>query len=348
MKIGIIGAGIAGLSAGRELAKAGHQVSIIEKSQKYGGRLATDSGELHQGIWMDYGIPCFTAESPEFSGFISELLDKEKVKVWENPFSLYDGEQFHMENPNPTGKLRYTSVEGMNSIAAYLGRWVDLQLDVKAGGLTYFGPHRRLKKAWMINLTNFNTFEADAVIVATPAPQAYGVILTCQDEVNTLKIIREIDEIHYDPAFTMRVTYGNRQIPSWPGVICQDDRIEFISNESSKRNDSTVNSIVIRSTSEFALKFRNVDEEQVKEMMLDRVSAIIGGWTATPDKSKLHFWRYYRPKTFLNRPFMDFEGLESPLALVGDYFNGNNADAAYSSGIKLARHWIKKYEGVKA
>lgn len=347
MKIGIIGSGIAGLSAGRELAKAGHDVTVIEKSRGYGGRLASINGGENNNVQFDYGISHFTAKSPEFSGFVSELLDKNLAKIWETPFSMYDGEQFHQENPNSSTQVRYTAVNGMESIGKYLGRWVDLKLDEKAGGLTYFGPHRRLKKAWMINLTSFNTFEVDAVIVATPANQAYGIILTCQDEVNTLKIIREIDDVHYEPAFTLMATYGDTPVPSWPGVISQDDIIEFVSNESSKRDNPDENSLVIRSTPEFASEFRKADREQVKEKMLDRLGTIIGGWTANPEWTKLHFWRYYRPRTFLKQPFMDFEGLESPLALIGDYFDGNNAESAYRSGLLLAKHWIKKYERTK-
>jgi renalase len=84
MRIAIIGAGISGLTAGRELAKAGHDVTIIEKSRGLGGRLATRyAGEKHE-YKLDHGTPYFSTNSPEFSGFVSELLDKNLVKIWDD------------------------------------------------------------------------------------------------------------------------------------------------------------------------------------------------------------------------------------------------------------------------
>ena len=123
----------------------------------------------------------------------------------------------------------------MNSIGKYLSRWVDVKTETKAGGLTYIGSHRRKKRSWMINLTGASTFEADAVIIATPATQAYGVIQTATDEINTLKIIREIDDVHYTPCYSLMAGYGDRELPSWDGVVCKNTGLEFISNEATKR-----------------------------------------------------------------------------------------------------------------
>jgi predicted NAD/FAD-dependent oxidoreductase len=41
MKVGIVGAGMAGLSAARKLASAGVSVKVFEKSHVLGGRVAT-------------------------------------------------------------------------------------------------------------------------------------------------------------------------------------------------------------------------------------------------------------------------------------------------------------------
>lgn len=41
LNIAIIGAGIAGITAARTLAKAGHHVHVFEKSRGAGGRMST-------------------------------------------------------------------------------------------------------------------------------------------------------------------------------------------------------------------------------------------------------------------------------------------------------------------
>ncbi len=343
MRIAIIGAGIAGLTAGRELAKAGHDVTVIEKSRGLGGRLATRYTGDNLEYKLDHGTPYFTTKSPEFSGFVSELLDKKLVKIWDDTNWQYDGVQLLDTRPNSTEKIKYIAIDGMNRIGKYLARWVDVMSETRAGGLTFFGDNRRKKRSWMVNLTDFNTFEADAVIVATPAAQAYGIIQTCQDEVSTLTLIREIDEVEYDSSVTLMAGYPNTEIPEWDLITCEDDMIKTISNESSKRGSKQDTYIVVQSTSKFATQNRETVKEELMELLLDRLSTIAGSWAATPAWNQIHYWRYAQTRNPIARPYMEIESLDAPLALVGDYFNGNTVDDAYCSGFKLARHWINKF-----
>jgi renalase len=345
MRIAIIGAGIAGLAAGRELARAGHHVTLIEKSRGLGGRLATRYAGDNLEVKLDHGTPYFTTKSPEFSGLVAELLDKNLIKIWDDKNWQYDGVQLLKTRPNSIETVKYIAINGMNSIGKYLARWVDVLSETRAGGLTYLGNNTKKKRAWMINLTDFNTFEADAVIVATPAPQAYGIIQTCQDETGTLTLISEIDEVEYDSSVTLLAGYPNAEVPEWDLITCEDHMIKTVSNESSKRDSGPGTSLVVHSTSEFAINNREAPKEDVIENMLDRLSQIAGNWSATPDWNQIHYWRYVQSRNPINRPYMEIEELDSPLALIGDYFQGNTVDDAYSSGFKLARHWIQKFNG---
>ena len=44
--IAVIGAGIAGLAAARTLSDAGHEVTVLESSDRVGGRVASDRSEV--------------------------------------------------------------------------------------------------------------------------------------------------------------------------------------------------------------------------------------------------------------------------------------------------------------
>lgn len=347
MVIGIIGAGIAGLTAGRLLAQAGHEVTILEKSRGFGGRMATRYTGKDLQLKLDHGVSYFTADSPEFQQFTAELLDKKIIQLWGEDFLFYDGEKIVERNPNKRDSAIFTAVDGMNSIGKYLSRWVDVKSDTKVGGLTHIGENRRKKRSWMINLLSRETFEADAVIIATPAPQAYGILNTTTDEVSTLKMIREIDEVSYDPSYSLMLGYGDTVHPKWQAIQCKNSSIRFISNEGSKRDVGENCTLVVQSSPAFARNHRHSDEEQVKKALLSELAEIVGGWTTTPEWSQLHFWKFSQPMKSLKRPYFEMEIEETPLALVGDYFEGNDVDAAYRSGYKLAKHWIEKYKGLE-
>jgi len=199
MVIAVIGAGLSGLTAGRILAKAGHEVTIFEKSRGFGGRMATRYAGKDLASKMDHGLSYFGVKSDEFREFTAELLDRGLIQTWGDHFAAWDGEKFLVSAPNQSNEALYTSTGGMNEIGKYLSRWLDIKTETKVGGLTYFGTNRSKKRSWMVNLTSSRTFEADAVIIALPAPQAYGVISSTIDETNTLKIVRQIDEISYSP-----------------------------------------------------------------------------------------------------------------------------------------------------
>jgi len=342
MVIGIIGAGLSGLTAGRILAKAGHEVTIFEKSRGYGGRMATRYAGKNLASKVDHGLSYFGVKSNEFREFTAELLDKGLIQTWGDNFAAYDGEKILDSAPNQSNEALYTSTGGMNQIGKYLSRWVDIHTNTKVGGLTYFGTNRSKKRSWMMNLTSSDTFEADAVIIALPAPQAYGIISSTIDETNTLKIVRQIDEVSYQPSFSLMAGYGDEEVPEWEGLICRNSPLEFISNEKLKR-DTQETSFVLHSTADFAREHRTSDEEIVTKKVLGEFAKISGGWASSPKWQQLHFWRYSRAQKVINSPYLELEDEDAPLALIGDYLGGNTVDDGYRSGYLLANAWVKKF-----
>jgi len=344
MVIGIIGASISGLIAGKRLAQAGHEVTVIEKNRSLGGRLATVNLD---GMNLDYGISHFEAKTKTFQTFVDELLDEGNAKIWTEEFSLHDGENFYEVDPNADVENHYISPKGMQSIARDLSRWVDVKSQEKAGGLTYIGPDRRKKRSWMINLTDISVFECDAVIIATPAVEAYGVIQTSQNRTAARRIIRVIDEIKYDRSFALAATF-DQEVPDWKGIVCEHSPLKWIGNESSKQEESEQTGLLIQSTTEFFRKNEEVDDETVIEQMLEEAAKVVGPWAHQPKSTYLHRWKYFRALNPVNEFFMELEMEDAPLALIGDYLGGNSLENAFVSGYNLAEYWINKYSTVTA
>lgn len=345
MKIGIIGSSLAGLVAGKKLGQAGHDVTIIEKTRTLGGRLATlDDGE---GNIFDYGISHFHANNPDFLSFVNYLEEETLIQEWSSRFEYFDGTELHDLNPNRSPELHYASTKGFGEVAKKLSRWVDIKSSVKAGGLTHIGADRTKKRAWMINLTDISVFECDAVILATPATEAYGILMTAQDETPARRIIRHVDEFEYDPSFTIMVSYKDQEAPEWDAIECIGENLKWVINESSKRNNADT-SLVIHSSASFARKHREEDPEKVSAEMLELVAKITGqNWIAQPSARHFHYWKYASCRNPIDEEFMELEMEEAPLALVGDYLGGNSVGSAYLSGLRLAEYWNEKYELAK-
>lgn len=346
MKIGIIGASLAGLTAGKKLALAGHEVRVIEKSRTLGGRLATfESG----GNLFDYGVSHFAVRDSEFRSFVDFLLEEGDIREWISRFEYFDGTQLHELNPNRMEEDRYVAPKGMAVIAQELSRWVDVTSGAKAGGLTYIGPDRTKKRSWMINLTDISVYECDAVVIAAPAPEAYGVLQTAQDETAARRIIRHIDEITYASSVTVMATYEQRERPDWYAIESADERVSWIINESSKRDNENT-TLVLQSSDAYARGYRRraLDAERVAGDLLERASEIAGErWIRNPLSSDIHFWKYAECNNPMDEEYLELEMEGAPLALVGDYLGGNTVESAFLSGHRLAEAWIQKYEPAK-
>ncbi len=342
MKIAIIGAGVAGLTAGRELMKAGHEVVVFEKSRGYGGRMATRYAGKDNATKLDHGLPYIELTSPELEPFIKELGEKGIIQPWIGPFARYTSTG-NIRELRPS-KKRFIAPGGMNKVGQYLGRFVDVRTETKVGGLTHIGEDRKKKRSWMLNFSSGATESADAVIIATPSKQAYAVLNTTIDEVATLKIIREIDEVEYYPSFSLLAGYGNTDVPEWAMMECKDHPvIESITNEATKRDNGQEASYVIHTTPDFAERNENTDPKKTEEAILDALSDIMGGWAAVPQWSQLHYWRYSRVKNPLPYPFMEVVGNDAPVAVIGGYMNGDTLEAAYLSGKAIGEYWKKKF-----
>ena len=344
MVIGIIGASISGLIAGKRLAEAGHAVTIIEKGRTLGGRLGTVKLD---DTFLDYGLSHFEANTKTFQTFIDELKQEGEIREWAEEFSLFDGTEFHEINPNSDPEKHYVGTDGNQSIAQKLSRWVDIKSEEKAGGLTYIGPDRSKKRSWMINLTDISVFECDAVLVATSAVEAYGLIQTVQNRTATRRIIRHVDEVRSDGCLSLAVTY-DREAPDWDGIDFEKSDLRWISNETSKRGGSGKTGLVIQSTGDFYRKHAETGDEKVKELLLEEASKVVDSWILQPESSYLHRWKYFNARNPIDEYFMELEMKEAPLALIGDYLGGNSLESAFVSGYNLAEYWINKYSEVTA
>src|SRR5687767_5086040 len=131
MRVGVVGAGIAGLSAAHALKTAGHEVAIFEKARGPGGRVATRE---MRGIEMpralsgatlafDHGAQYFTVRDDRFSAMAAEWERDRVIGKWTGRIVSFDGEGWEDVEE---GTARYVGTPGMGAIAAALAAGMDV------------------------------------------------------------------------------------------------------------------------------------------------------------------------------------------------------------------------------
>lgn len=343
MVIAIIGAGLSGLVAANRLAQAGHEVTVFEKSRGFGGRMATRYKSGDRSVKFDHGTSFLSARGADFKAFLNDFADKGMLRKWTNKFLYEDTDTITEVSATPGGEDLYIAIDGMNTIGKQLQRPVDVRTETRVGGITYIGKHRGRKKAWMVNLDSQDVFEADAVVVAVPATQAYGIIQTAQDELSIRHIIKDIDEISYDPDLSFMFSFGKQEIPDWEGLKMVNPVVSLIINESSKRDFGGDLNVVVHTTPEFAIKHQTGNRDAALHDVLKVLMNELGAFAANPVWYDVHFWRYARARKALQMPYFECNEPDQPLAIIGDYFMGTDAEAAYNSAVALSEHWINKY-----
>ena len=79
MKVGIVGAGIAGLQVARRLRAAGAEVQLFDKARGPSGRVATRRSDFGQ---FDHGAQYFTARDPRFQKQVEDWCARGVVELW--------------------------------------------------------------------------------------------------------------------------------------------------------------------------------------------------------------------------------------------------------------------------
>ena len=337
MKIAVIGAGMSGLIVARELKKAGHEVFILEKSRGFGGRMATRYVNNDKSLKLDHGVPGFTADSSEFNSFVEALIEADIVKPWTGSIT-----SIHSKDDRADGNARsqrYFAPGGMNSIGKFLGKDLEIHNQQRVVRLEQINDdHDNL--CWQLKCDSGLLIEAEAVVISCPAPQTIEILKTPEDQENISGLIKKLQTVKYDPEFALMVVYDGIEPLEWDVLDVEDTVIKFISNESKKRDLGKV-SLVVHSTTDFAISNMDKEREEVALLMLRQLHSVLGEWAESPNWKQLHFWRYSQANKWLTNDFMEISGNGTPLALVGSYMNGNSVEAAYLSGMKLGKHWAE-------
>ncbi|MEX0448216.1 FAD-dependent oxidoreductase [Spiribacter sp. 221] len=162
MRIAIIGAGIAGLSAGRALQAAGIDSVVFDKGRGPGGRMVSKRTEYGA---IDLGAQYFTARDGEFRAAVDEWQSAGVVAPWPvNPLVLPERQPARPET-------RLVAVPRMSALARHLADGLDVQSGIQVSEIT------RELSGWVLSGRHGESLgEFDALLLTAPAPQTQSLL----------------------------------------------------------------------------------------------------------------------------------------------------------------------------
>ncbi len=319
MKIGIIGAGISGLTAGKQLSSAGHEVKIFDKSRGMGGRMSTRRADEFA---FDHGAQCFTARTKDFRNFVREYENKGVIKKWKGKVvSLEKGKR-------PTKRLwfetHFVSSPRMNSLCKAMAEGLDVNVGVEVKDIN------KTSNGWeFIDINGKNLGEFDWVICTAPPKQTVNLMPTefiHKDEINDIKMYA---------CFALMLGFKKQIKTNFMAARIRKSILKWVSIDGSKPDrNSDLTSIVIHSRDEWANENAECDKEEIKNEMISEFKDITEIDGNEADYVSIHRWLYSLVQTAPKAgTYIDYD---NKLAACGDWCLTSRIEEAWISATKTA------------
>ena len=315
-RVAIIGAGISGLTAARELTDAGYSVSLFEKARGPGGRVTTRRRDSQR---FDHGAQFFTVQSDEFQQVVDRWSESQVIAPWTGSFATLREDHFIEENPGPT---RWVGQPRMSALGRHLSAGLKLKLSTRITKLT------RREEHWLLRDSSGTQHGPYGVLLITcPGPQASALL---PSECPSLAPLRDL---HYEPCWAVMLNFQERVDLPWDGITFESGVLRWAARDSSKPNRAAGERWILLSSPTWARAHLDTDKEEVVED-LSRAFGQLG--SLQPDAGTAHRWLFARSKNESARPPAHFDPSWT-LGLSGDGFQGPRIEDAWRSGRHLAR-----------
>ncbi len=346
MRVAIVGAGVAGLAAGRRLQAQGHEVFVFEQSRELGGRAAT---RRTHGCILDHGAQYLKTpdDTPAVRQLILDELPRDGLVDIGRPVWTFDRSgQVAPGDPAQNAEPKWTYTAGLATLGTRLAAGLDVSLQTRVGRLERIPNGYRL-----LDDASAALGEAERVLVAIPAPQGVELL-----QVSALPAGRrdaalaELARARYRPILSVLLGYaqppraavfagGSLDEPRPYYALVNTDRGHDVSwlafeNDKPARVPTGTLALVVQMAPAFSREHFDDAPELVAALAAQATATLLGvdlGALAWHDLTR---WRDALPDTTcdlaaLNR---DHDGL----LFAGDYVAGGRVHLALQAGLDAA------------
>lgn len=317
----IVGAGLSGLLAARQIEASGKSVIVLDKGRSVGGRLATR--RIGPGT-ADTGAQFFTVRSAAFQKLVDGWLDDKLVYLWSMGWS--DGS---LAKPNDDGHPRYAVHGGMNALTKHLAKDLnDVRVEIHVTSVGTRGSQ------WVIRDRAAHEYTADAVLMTAPVPQSLEIIKAGETKLEA-DDLAALEKIEYFPCLTGLFWVSDEVNLPNPGAIQRRDApISWIANNRQKGISQEATIITVQADGVYSQQLWDEDEGRILNALhTDLMVWMPEGYQIIEEQLKR--WRYSQPSVSHPEPCLVAKNLPR-LVFAGDAFGHARVEGAALSGLAAA------------
>ena len=335
LNIAIIGAGIAGITAARTLANAGHHVQVFEKSRGPGGRMSTRESNFGT---FDHGAQYFTVRDPRFSLAIQTVPGTTEIcRPWSaNAVRVLDPLGHVFEAARASKEAHFVAKPGMNALVRH---WAEPLGKAIHNNTAITRLERGAKGLWTLHTDNQKFTGFDHVLLAIPSQQAANLLKASGKEAANTQWLKAINAVDVAPCWTLMLAFPNATQPNlhigpqWNAARSIHHRIAWLARESSKPGRGKVERWTVQASAAWSAEHINDSDSRVQAKLM-RAFAELTGIRAEPAHTQVHRWLYAKTITPLgvSHQYNPATGLGT----CGDWHLGHRVEDAFVSGLELA------------
>ena len=310
LRVAVIGAGIAGLTAARKLAKAGATVTVYEKSRGLGGRLATrriDAGGA------DHGAQYVTAREPGFKAWVARAKAVGSIVAWA-PRGKDGDDEWLVGTP------------GMSSLVTAMVDGFDVVRETEVAGVQEIDGALALTFRDGREVTGF-----DRVVVAVPGPQALPLLGGFGEP------FERIGDAVMAPCWTLIAAFDE---PVDPGFDIARDvgALAWVARSLSKPGRSG-EIWIAQANPDWSRRNLEDQAETVAPRLLEMLAAVTGP-LPEPTYVAAHRWRHALVEKAVGASFL--LSADGRIGACGDWLIAPRVEAAWASGDSLAEAMVAR------